>query len=142
MAFSIFFTDLKQASSNIRTGRIQIGTFSESFEASVEYWPAEEYDSHWRRSIRRVVEEFKDSCLISSITDPETGNFLFWWPIYLLDRSQVAIQHQVHFLNEDNTFDPDNPYRSLRSRETTSECGEQISEWLVPLNDLAVWLSS
>ena len=81
MAFDIAF--IPEHDPYVRHGRIQLGGFSELFEAALEYWTTEDYEQQWIAGISRVIEESAASCLITSLTDPLTTNFFMWWPIYV-----------------------------------------------------------
>jgi hypothetical protein len=123
-------------------GEISLATYSEQFECTFEFWSREDYENHWYKCIRRVVIDRLDSCLITSLTDPRTANFLFWWPIYMTSEDSVAIRNEVLFLDQHHVhFDPDAPFSSLRPRAVTSEEGIKISEWHLPLASLDSWLN-
>ena len=128
------------AGSPLSYGCITIGNFHERFEASVEFWSETDYVCHWQRSIQRIIERVSTSCLITSLTDPKTATFLFWWPIYRLG-DVVYFQNHVLFLDEIGAdFDPQNPYRFVRDRETVSEDGSPVSEWSAPISSLIQFL--
>jgi hypothetical protein len=117
-------------------GSIQIGDFRERFEASVEFWSKSNYRSHWKKSIRRIIDMHGKSCLITSLTDPKSANFLFWWPIYRIG-DFAYFQNQVLFFDQIvGPFDPNDPYPHVRDRLTVTEDGSPISEWLVPISSL------
>ncbi|XZE20901.1 hypothetical protein SH449x_000793 [Pirellulaceae bacterium SH449] len=121
-------------------GEIRIGGFFESFECSLEFWKASDYEAQWRRAINTIVCGAEKSCLITSMTNPASANFLFWWPIYRVDRV-VFIQNQVLFLDEcRKTFDLGKPEKWVPDRVSINEDGSKISEWSAPLTDLKEWL--
>lgn len=67
---------------------------------NLSYWGIGEYESSWRDSLQVIFYgEEMDSCLISSITDPETSNFILCWPLYRRGRD-VIIQNSTIFLDE------------------------------------------
>lgn len=130
-----------QALATFGRGEISLAAYSEQFECPFEFWNREDYENHWYQSIRRVVIDRLDSCLITSLTNPHTANFLFWWPIYMTGENSVAIQNEVLFLDQClEQFDPKSPFRSLRPRTVTSDDGIKISEWHLPLASLDSWL--
>lgn len=143
MTFRISFLDSPDAEGSLLIGEISLGDFSERFESSLEHWSRLDYENHWQESVRRVLQQGKSSCLITSITNPESANFIFWWPIYVLEDKSIRIQNQVLFLEEcESPFDEKQPFRSLRTRETMSEDELPISEWRITHNDLSNWLSA
>ena len=46
------------------------------------------------------------SALITSVGEPGTANFVFWWPLYA-DGETVRVQHHVLFLSEHPEFELD-----------------------------------
>jgi hypothetical protein len=123
-------------------GEIIIGEYLERFEVSTSFWSVEDYQEHWKQAIRRVINGEDKSCLITSMYNPESANFIFWWPIYRVE-SEVFIQNQVLFLNDETIpFNPRDPYASVKDRETLTEDGLPISEWVVPLLDLQHFLAT
>ena len=143
MTFSISFLDSPKSEGSLLVGEIALGDFSDRFESSLEHWNRLDYENHWQESVQRVLQQGKSSCLISSITNPASANFIFWWPIYVLDDMSIRIQNQMLFLEEcEPTFDEKRPFMSLRTRETMSEDGFPISEWRVTPNDLSSWLTA
>jgi hypothetical protein len=140
--FDIAFTDDDSTHSNSLRGKIRLGEFVEAFESSLQFWTRQDYEKQWVNGVRRVVLEHSDSCLISSLTDPENSNFIFWWPIYI-DGDKAIFHNQVLFINEcQHKFDASQPSRSLHPRETVDEDGNKISEWFVQIADLEEWLQS
>ncbi len=119
-----------------RFGVIKIGDFEERFEVSTEFWTPARYESQWAEALSRLGPNSPKSCLITSITDPATANFLFWWPTYLVGQSLHFQNHVLFFSELKGTFDPNNPYPHIPDRSTTSETGEQISEWVIPFSDV------
>ena len=140
VAFEISFGEVDAASAALSIGTIRIGDFHESFESSLEFWGRDEYERHWRCAVGRVLDKRLDSCLITSITDPQTANFLMWWPIYVQGDS-VVFQNQIFFLHDaGGNFDIERPHRHLRPRETCSDDGHPISEWSIGIEALNAWM--
>lgn len=111
-------------------GRIVVGDFAETFRADLTFWGPGHYESSWAHALRRLEEaDVTTSCLVSSITDPKTANFIICWPLYRV-RDEVVVQNSLIFLDElDREFDPESPWLSVRSREVMDEDGNRISEW-------------
>lgn len=138
--FNISLVSNSQTDGRLCHGRIQLADFSEIFESSLEYWKEGDYLSQWYDGIFRVVNRKQESCLITSVTDPASANFLFWWPIYI-DGLNAIFQNQVLFLDRlPSSFDEKFPYASLKPRRSVSDEGTKISEWTVPIMDLEDWL--
>lgn len=117
-------------------GRIRVGDFVESFPMNLSYWGTEDYVRSWRRALR-ILEESDTavSCLVSSITEPETSNFVFCWPLYR-QGDDVFVQNAVIFLegagvdaDVEMPFRADAPWLSVRPRTVVDEDGNRVSEW-------------
>jgi CdiI N-terminal domain len=121
-------------------GSIRIGEFEEVFEMVFEYWSLPRYMAQWREGVKRIIDGHSMSCLLTSVTNPVTANFIFWWPIYRVQET-VVFQNQMLFLDLLNEpFDVNNPYQFVDPRETVSEDGLPISEWQTTVNELVAWL--
>jgi CdiI N-terminal domain len=122
-------------------GVIQIGSFQERFIASLMYWGADDYKRHWKQAIERVLHSSDVSCLITSMVDPATATFIFWWPMYRVNEN-VFIQHQILFFDQlQSPFDERTPFSFVSKRQTINEDGERISEWSVRINELEEFLT-
>jgi hypothetical protein len=111
-------------------GRITLGEFTEGFEADLTYWGVEDYRRSWLAALS-VLETGPGatSCLVSSITDPASSNFVFCWPLYRAG-DDVFVQNALVFLDELTVpFDPARPWLSVQPRATVDEDGNRISEW-------------
>jgi hypothetical protein len=142
MSFLINLTDKQFEDSSVmyQVGEIRLGDFYETFWASLSYWNEYDYLNQWKDALKRICNGNNRSCLITSIYDPSNANYIFWWPLYL-DENIVHIQNHILFLDElDQPFSEQNPYESIRSRETVSEDSSKISEWDVQVNDIKVYL--
>lgn len=121
-------------------GLIKIGSFQERFSASLMYWNAEDYERHWKQAVARIIKSSAVSCLITSMLDPATANFIFWWPMYC-EGDTVFIQNQILFLDQlPSPFDEHAPFSHVPERKILSEDGEKISEWFVSIKDLESFL--
>ncbi|MGP3968014.1 hypothetical protein [Streptomyces sp. 6N223] len=124
-------------------GVIQIGNFRESFLANLIYWSADDYRRSWRESFAVLNrEDPSTSCLVTSITEPETSNFIFCWPLYRIGEV-VFVQNSLIFLEElEERFDAAAPWKSVSPRETTTEDGHRISEWRTTMTALRKFFTS
>jgi hypothetical protein len=123
-------------------GRVQIGSFVELFKMSFEHWSPTHYERQWRAGAKRLLKNQLTSCLLASVTNPESANFFFWWPMYRVENN-IYIQNQTLFSNQlDETFDLSNPYRFIHPRETVSDGGVPISEWQTTTDHIDSWLNS
>lgn len=137
--FSIKFlspAELADQELGVRTGAIRIGDFEERFESSVEFWAPERYESQWAEALGRLSVKTPKSCLITSIADPTSANFLFWWPMYLIGQEIHFQNHLLFFSEIKGAFDPTNPYVHIPERTILSEGGEPVSEWVLPFSEV------
>jgi hypothetical protein len=128
--FAIELLEQEGASVDSVRGRITVGAFADEFEASLTFWSADDYRASWRSALSVLAAaETATSCLVSSITDPATSNFVFCWPLYR-DGDDVYVQSSLIFLDElPGEFDPARPWLFVQPRSTVDEDGNHISEW-------------
>ena len=122
-------------------GHITVRDFEERFPMDLTYWGVEQYQASWIRSLE-VLERSDDatSCLVSSITNPATGNFVFCWPLYR-SGDIVYVQNLIIFLEElEENFVPDKPWRFVEPRSTVDEDGNAISEWQTTVDEVRKFL--
>jgi hypothetical protein len=124
-------------------GRITVGAFTEEFDASLTFWSADDYRASWRAALSVLIGgETAASCLVSSITDPATSNFVFCWPLYR-DGDDVFVQSSLIFLDElPVKFDPACPWLFVQPRSTVDEDGNRISEWPTDIGAVRQFLST
>ena len=88
-------------------GRIVIGDFTETFVVPLGFWGESDYRASWRRAFE-VLEGGPRAvaCLMTSMTDPVSSNFLVCWPMYR-EGEDVYVQNAVVLLDEiEGPFDP------------------------------------
>jgi hypothetical protein len=124
-------------------GRITVDDFSETFQMSFDFWEEADYRRHWRRALQRLDHGVEvTACLVSSITDPRSSNFIRCWPLYRRG-DVVHVQEALIFLEElDSGFDPDEPWLSVTPRQVVTEDGDRISEWETDISAVRRFLTS
>lgn len=131
-----FESDELRAAGGVSVGSIVIGSFRERFEASLDFWEEADYEEHWLKAIRRLVDGAASTALITQLHDPAQANFIVWWPIYRVD-AVARFHNQLLMLEDlDTTFDLGDIYRHIPPYGQTNEDGERISEWSVSLVEL------
>jgi CdiI N-terminal domain len=129
--FSVDFASVPQAgtAAPLAVGSIRINSFEESFQADLSYWSAQDYQRSWRQQLLRAVSRRTDSCVITSISDPATANFIEWWLLYPRGE-KVAVQNHVLLLQDlAEPFDPQQPERHIPPLERVSDDGVVLSTW-------------
>jgi len=139
MGFDVRFVE-RPSRSGYAYAKVSIGDFEEAFEVDLSFWTRREYEWQWRDGLKRLVSGEPRSCLIASLSDPRSANFVFLWSMYAMG-GNVVFQNRVLFLDEvDERFDPSDPYRHVGPREAVSTGGEPVSEWDVPVESIAEFL--
>lgn len=143
MKFSIGFLekDLQNIQSEYALGEISLDDFHEIFRSSLSYWSINEYLLQWREGLQRICDGQHKSCLVASMFNPISANFIFLWTLYL-DGDIVHVQNHLLFLDGlESPFLESDPYASVRNRETINDEGEKISEWDVDTNKIREYLA-
>ncbi|CAL9560575.1 hypothetical protein [Streptomyces sp. enrichment culture] len=111
---------------------------------SLSYWGVDEYRASWTRALQVLVQGASDatSCLVASITDPASSNFVFCWPLYR-SGSIVHVQNAIIFLDElQEEFVPAEPWRFVQPRSTIDDDGQEISEWQTTVSEVMAFLQA
>lgn len=124
-------------------GRVQVGSFTETFLMDLSFWTVDEYRQSWREALNELESTDKaTSCLVSSITDPVTSSFISCWPLYR-DGELVYVQNSIIFLDElDEPFDPQQPWRHVEPHHSVDEDGNPISEWVTRMSQVRLFRAS
>ncbi|MGW4352163.1 hypothetical protein ACWELJ_08720 [Nocardia sp. NPDC004582] len=123
-------------------GLIRLGGDTDYFGSPIGYWDVDDYRASWVAALRRILDGEYVSCLVVSMPDPATANFVEVWALYR-DGDVVHVQNQLIFLADlGHEFDPAEPWRSVVPRATVSEDGERISEWTVRITAIEEFLDS
>lgn len=144
MAFNIQFlsgwTPGSETGNAGRPGRITLDDFSEMFISLIGYWSPRDYEAQWRRGIRRLIEERRDSCLITSLHDPAATEMLMWWLLYPQGEFVIVHQSLLLFRDLEHAFSTNDPFYSIPPREQMTDDGEPISEWSVDIRSFEEFL--
>ena len=118
-------------------GMIAIGDFTETFSAPLGLWVPSDCRNSWRRAFGVLDAEPRSaSCLMTSMIDPRSSNFLVGWPMYR-EGEDVYVQNALIFLDDiREVFDPAEPWGWVGARRGTDEDGNKISEWVTSMDDL------
>jgi CdiI N-terminal domain len=114
-----------------------IGDFTETFVVPLGFWGEADYRASWRRAFEVLEgDPCAVSCLMASMTDPVTSNFLICWPMYR-EGEDVYVQNAIVLLDEiEGPFDPGAPWGSLGPRRGMDDDGNRISEWATSMGSL------
>ncbi|WP_286900114.1 hypothetical protein [Achromobacter sp. UBA2119] len=112
-------------------GKVEIDDYSEVFFASADYWSRDDYLENWKRSLAEGFLGEGHCALITSMHNPVSSNFVFYWAVYF--EGEVAyVQNSVLFLSDlHEEFDPNSINRYVAARSEVNEDGVAISQWSV-----------
>jgi hypothetical protein len=126
-------------------GRIVIGDFTETFVVPLGFWGESDYRAScqlpaasWRRAfeVLDVGDPRAVACLMTSMTDPVSSNFLVCWPMYR-EGEDVCVQNAIVLLDEiEGRFDPQVPWGSVGPRRGVDDDGNRVSEWATSMGSL------
>lgn len=117
-------------------GSLTLGGHREVFCASLYEWRKEDYESQWRHAIRNLLEGKERAALIVEYISPANSFKLEWWPMYVIRKTVFFQNHLLFYEQLTRPFSIDDPYSSLRDRETINEDGNRISEWSVSFSEV------
>ncbi len=125
----------------VNIGQIVIGNFKETFHSSLSYWTTENYLEQWMNGALRIINGYKRSCLVISMYDPKTANFIFLWDLYRIGEV-VYIQNRILFTDDINgNFTETKIYDYIPKRLTHDEEGQRFSEWTTNVGSIINFFS-
>ena len=118
-------------------GRIVIGDFTETFVVPLGFWGEADYRDSWRRAFEVLEGDPRAvSCLMTSMTDPVSSNFLICWPMYREDED-AYVQNAIVLLGEiGGRFGPWVPWGSVEPRRGMDDDENRVSEWVTSMGSL------
>ena len=63
-------------------GRLQLGKSTEEFLANLSLWSKSDYESHWARELKALVEGASKIALVVSYDDPKASSNMEIWRVY------------------------------------------------------------
>jgi hypothetical protein len=117
-----------------------LGKWEEEFLANLSLWSKSDYEAHWERELKALVEGNSKVALIVSYDDPKAASNMEIWRVYR-DRERAYFQNQL--LGYDSIpcdFDVSELDRYIQDRATITADGDRISEWNVALRDIELFL--
>jgi len=120
-------------------GELTLGEATEGFQSDLHTWSMAEYEAQWRTAVARLLAGQTESALLTSYRGPEAA-YHFLWPMWRVGTT-VYLQERI-VLTEDlaEPFDPGQPWTVVGERSTVNEDGVPVSEWEVPLGQLAPFM--
>jgi hypothetical protein len=126
-------------------GQVHAGDLQETFHAPLGEWRREDYEAGWRRQLVELLGGADVALLLTVAITPTLANWVRGYALYRFG-TQVRVQEQIIFLQESGRddlgryFDLQHPDQSVRPYESMTEDGLRISEWTVPVEEIAAFL--
>jgi CdiI N-terminal domain len=146
--FSIGFTDepleYPYDDTNIPAapGRLVLGKSTEEFLANLSQWSKSDYESHWTRELKSLLEGNPKVALVVSYDDPKTASNMEIWRVYR-DGEWAHFQNQLPWYSAlPHPFEVSKLSQYIQDREVVTAEGNRISEWDVAIRDIESFLRS
>jgi len=122
-------------------GRLVLGKSEEEFLANLSLWTKSDYQSHWTRELRALVEGNSKVALVVSYDDPKAASNMEIWRVYR-NGEWAHFQNQLlPYGDLPGDFDVSEMSHYIQDRAITTEDGDRISEWRVALRDIELFLA-
>ena len=126
----------------VTSGRIVLGDFEETFEASLEHWGVADYRRSWRDAVGRIVNDTGPAALVTSMVDPAVANFIRWWPLYRVGAEVLVHEHMLMVDELSRPVDLANLFELVPEYRSASEAEGSVSEWRLPIGSFQAFLDS
>jgi hypothetical protein len=122
-----FVEDDSQNGRDTAVGRITLGEYSERFQAPLDFWSKDDYEEQWREGRARIVRGMNKSCVVTSMYDPKTANFIECWAFYRVGES-IVVQNQLIAIEPEYPLKVSDIYSRIEERSFLG-ANEKVSEW-------------
>jgi hypothetical protein len=123
-------------------GRLLLGNSTEEFLANLSLWSKSDYESHWTRELKVLVEGKSKVALVVSYDDPKASSNMEIWRVYR-DGEWAHFQNQLPWYGDlPHDFDVSKMSQYVQDRVVTTAEGNLISEWDVAIRDIESFLRS
>ena len=127
------FNGYEQQEPGSAYGVIKINDFYENFYMSPEVWSIDDYQRQWQIAFDRL-NSGASTCFVVNF-QPSTP-LIAMWTVYHCG-NKLYIQNQYYFgdyyheVVTDKSFTPENSFDFIRPRQTATDEGDSISEWVI-----------
>ena len=142
--FSIGFTDepmefpYDDTSVPAAPGRLVLGKSTEEFLANLSVWGKSDYESHWTRELKTLLEGNPKVALVVSYYGNPASNMEIW-RVYR-DGELVHFQNQILWYSTlPHAFEVPKLSQYIQDREVVTAEGNRISEWDVTIRDIELF---
>jgi hypothetical protein len=121
-------------------GRLLLGKTIEEFLANLSIWAKSDYESHWTRELKALLDGKPKVALVVSYNDPKASSNLEIWRVYR-DREWAHFQNQLPWYSDlPKEFEISEMSQYIQDREVVTAEGNRISEWDVHIRDIESFL--
>jgi len=118
-------------------GVIKFNDFYEHFYMSSSFWSIEDYQRQWQLAIDRL-NSGQTTCFIVNF-QPLTPWIDMWIAYHVGDKLYIQNRYLIgdfyHEILGENFFTPENSFDFIPKRETITEEGNKVSEWVIQLTN-------
>ena len=144
--FSIGFTDepleypYNDSIISAAPGRLVLGKSTEEFLANLSLWSKLDYETHWTRELKALLDGKPKVALVVSYNDPKASSNLEIWRVYR-EGEWLHFQNQLPWYSDlPKEFDILEMSRYINDRVVMNIEGDGISEWHVAIRDVEMFL--
>jgi len=121
-------------------GRLVLEKSMEEFLANLHLWGKSDYESHWTRELKTLLDGNPKVALVVSYNDPHPDSNMEIWRAYR-DGELVHFQNQLPWYSDlPKEFEISEMSRYIQDREIVTAEGNRISEWDVAIRDIELFL--
>ena len=121
-------------------GKLVLGKWTEEFLANLSLWSRLDYESHWTRELKALLEGKPKVALVVSYNDPHPASNLEIWRVYR-DGEWLHLQNQLPWYSDlPKEFGISEMSRYIDDRVVINAEGNRISEWDVAIRDIELFL--
>jgi hypothetical protein len=121
-------------------GMLILGKTMEGFLANLGAWNKNDYRAHWLRELKSLVSGRSKAVLIVDYNNPTQSSSLEIWKLYS-NGEWVCVQNQLFWGNTlPSAIEVSEIAALAGERKTVTEDGVQISEWIVSLREIEIFI--
>ena len=121
-------------------GRLVLGKSIEEFLANLHLWSKSDYESHWMRELKALVDGNPKVALVVSYYDPHPDSNMEIWRAYR-DGEWTHFQNQILWYSAlPPGFEVAKLSEYIEDRDVVMAEDNRISEWNVHLRDIESFL--
>jgi len=144
--FSIEFTDeplehpYDDSTIAAAPGLLVMAGRSERFISNLALWDKNDYESHWRRELKSIIDGKNRVAIITCYNDPAHSTEMEIWPAYRDDGMVRMQNHLLSYIDLPQGFAVSEVSSYLEDRQVIDEDGNKLSEWSVTIRDIEEFL--